>query len=137
MIGLVLGMMTYFFTETGHFGGDIVAALSMVESWYYVCLFIIGVIAALVFVGVNLAFVSQKVTSKAEQVGWTIAGVTVSSILAGIILFRVVVMLLITQWLIGDINVLSDDLTNKQLLAIIFLICLAVSTTFKISDNKK
>ena len=40
MIGLFLGLITYFVSNTGYFGGDILKALSVVETWYWVCFYL-------------------------------------------------------------------------------------------------
>jgi hypothetical protein len=125
MIGLVLGLLTFFFTDTGHFGGDIVNALGVVETVYYVFLFISGSIAAFMFLIINGACLTSMTSSTAEKVGMSIAGVTLSSFVVGMMLFKIVVQLMLVNWLLTDIDVMSDDLSTKQIFGLLFLTILA------------
>lgn len=122
---LILGVLTFFFTSTGHFGGDIVNALGNVETWYYVVFYILGSLAVVMFLIINGVCLTSMASSAAEKVGMSIAGVTLSSFFVGVMLFKIIVQLMLVNWLIADIDVMSDDLTTKQIFGLLFLIVLA------------
>ncbi len=126
MIGIVLGLLTYFFVHTGHFGGDVLKALSVVETWYWVCFYLWAACCVLV----GLVSVGALANEFGEGVVQKFAGVVTGSafgiFITVLLMFKVVIQLFLVNGLIDSINPMSDDLTTKEIFGLAFLVGLSL-----------
>lgn len=121
MIGVVLGLMTYFISNTGHFGGDILKALSVVETWYWIVFYIWAGCCVLVSLVAAGALANEFGEGVVRQFAGIVTGSTFGIFLAILLMFKVVVQLFIVNGLTDSIDPMSDNLTSKEIFGLVLL----------------
>jgi len=126
MIGVVLGLITYFFTSTGFFGGDILKSLSVVETWYWVCFWLWAAVCTLIGLVSAGAIASEFKDKLVNQFVGILTGGAFGVFIAAILMFRIIIQLVLVNGLIDSIDPVSDDLTTKQIFGLVLLLIVSL-----------
>jgi|694.fasta_scaffold51886_7 uncharacterized membrane protein len=126
MFGLIIATISFIIADSEHFGGDMIYALSILKNWYYFNFGLLLIIASVVAAFIYISIMPQQIASKLELVGSYLAKTTVSLVVICLIMARILIQIMLVNWLITDINPMVDDLNTKQILATLLLCLLAI-----------
>jgi hypothetical protein len=115
--------------------------LNILEIWFWILLIPIGVLALFVifYVGATGTKIGRDAAGNAGVISGTIAGYTIGSFIAALLVLKVTLQLLLTNWLLDHISPLAqniDDLTNTQLLGLISLLAVTLIPLVRSSSSK-
>jgi len=141
MVTIFIALIAYLVVESGVFGADILAMLNILEIWFWILLIPIGVLALFVifYVGATGTKIGRDAAGNAGVISGTIAGYTIGSFIAALLVLKVTLQLLLTNWLLDHISPLAqniDDLTNTQLLGLISLLAVTLIPLVRSSSSK-
>lgn len=136
MIALIIFFIGFLVASTGYLGGDLIYALDVVENWFlvvFVCASLIAGFVVLLFMCAGTALVSRM--SRLGGV-WTFTGLAAGSfmgfVVAGLMLLKIGIQLILVYWLMGDLNpelTHFDDISIKQTFAFVILLILSLIPT--------
>ncbi len=130
MIGLIIGFIGYLVSSTGYLGGDLIYAMDTIENWYWIVLAFSGLLSLFVlfvFTGIGAAMGHDK-AGKNGAYGGTLAGFTLGTMTALLMLIRTILQLWIVTWLMSNLDpsaISFAAITTKETLAMVALFLLA------------
>jgi hypothetical protein len=130
MIGLLIGLVALFVSGAATFGGDLIYALGVMETWYQIILGVLGVIVVIIVVLASIGGGMKGVKyGKIGALFGTFLTGAFGMLIGVLIVFTIGIQLYIVDWLIGSIDPAITSfagLTAKQMIGLVGLIIIPI-----------